>query len=99
MGDGVRFTLVEARAAAAVAAALPLGEAAGELLGPGLTPEGYFARLRAAGLGEDAARFLSGTLPRPAAVWWACLCVRDVGAAGGGPAAAAVAAAEAWVRN
>jgi len=46
----------------------------------------------------DAVQFLARALPKREAVWWSCLCARDVLPSDGKPEfAAAVGAAEAWV--
>lgn len=45
------------------------------LLDAGLSPRGYFERLRAAGCLAEARRVLSHVLPRRRALWWSGLCV------------------------
>lgn len=57
-------------------------------------------RLVAAGRHQDAVKLIANALPKREAVWWACMCARAVPDAGL-PAedAAAIEAAEAWVRR
>lgn len=62
------------------------------------TPGDFLDRLIAQGRLADAARFLAFALPRREAVWWACLCAREVLPVGAKPEVmAALEAAEAWV--
>lgn len=62
------------------------------------TPGDFLDRLIAQGRLADAARFLAFALPRREAVWWACLCARDMLPDGAKPGeVAALEAAEAWV--
>jgi hypothetical protein len=57
-------------------------------------------RLFAAGRGQDAVKLIAHALPRREAVWWACMCARGVPhAALPAEDAAAIEAAEAWVRR
>ncbi|MEO3473455.1 hypothetical protein AAFN86_16435 [Roseomonas sp. CAU 1739] len=57
-------------------------------------------RLVAAGRHQDAVKLLAHALPKREAVWWACMCARGVpGAALPAEDAAAVDAAEGWVRR
>ena len=57
-------------------------------------------RLVAAGRHQDAMKLLAHALPKREAVWWACMCARAVPDAGlPAPDAAAIEAAEAWVRR
>lgn len=57
-------------------------------------------RLIAAGRLQDAAKLVAHALPRREAVWWACMCARGVPDPALPPEdAAAIAAAEAWVRR
>jgi hypothetical protein len=58
------------------------------------------ATLEAAGLRVEAARLAAHALPKREAVWWCCMCARAVPDAALPPAdAAALEAAEAWVRR
>jgi hypothetical protein len=57
-------------------------------------------RLVAAGRHQDAVKLLAIALPKREAVWWACMCARAVPDAGlPPPDAAAIEAAEGWVRR
>lgn len=70
---------------------------AAALLEDELSPADYWDRLVSAALFTDAIRFLAAWLPKPAAVGWACACLREVGGASQSPTArAALEAAEAW---
>ena len=89
-----------ARTAAELVAPLPLTDPAKELLTPDLGVRPYLDKLTAAGLTVDALRVLALALPKPEAVWWACVCVRK---AVPGPwrvaAENAVDAAEKWATD
>ena len=62
------------------------------------TPGDFLDRLVAQGRLADAVRFLAFALPRREAVWWACLCAREVlPSPPPAEAVAALEAAEAWV--
>jgi hypothetical protein len=57
-------------------------------------------RLVAAGLHQEAVKLLAHALPKREAVWWACMCARAVpDPALPPPDAAAIEAAETWVRR
>lgn len=57
-------------------------------------------RLVAADLHQDAVKLLAHALPKREAVWWACMCARSIPDAALPPVdAAAIEAAEAWVRR
>ncbi|TVS08484.1 MAG: FHA domain-containing protein [Planctomycetaceae bacterium] len=76
---------------------LDWSEPAQQLLQEDLPPADYLDRLIAADLLPDAVRFLAAWLPKPAAVAWACGCVRSVLGESLGPSdQAALDAAEAW---
>jgi hypothetical protein len=64
-----------ARPTADLVAPLPLTDPAKALLGD-LSVRQYLDKLTAAGLTLDALRVLAVALPKPEAVWWACVCVR-----------------------
>lgn len=87
-----------ARTAADVARPLALSDAARAVLAPALTPRQYFDAL-AAPLPDDALRFLAAALPKRESVGWGCRCVRERMPTLPVPEAAAVAAAEAWVKD
>ena len=64
------------------------------------SPERFVEKLVRAKLYTDATRFLAYGLPKKEAVWWACLCVRNVLACRDDEIAAeAMQAAEAWVKD
>ncbi len=63
-----------------------------------MPPLDFFAALVAQKLNDDAVQFLARALPKREAVWWSCLCARDVMQADNPPELpAAVEAAEGWV--
>jgi hypothetical protein len=63
-------------------------------------PHEFVNRLTHTKLYSDAMRFLAYGLPKREAVWWACLCVRNVPACFGDEIAAeAMQSAEAWVKD
>ena len=68
------------------------------VLDPAMPPLAFLDALSARDLYADAVQFLSRALPKREAVWWSCLCARDLPAddkqpeLGGG-----LSAAEAWV--
>ncbi|HXP31325.1 MAG TPA: hypothetical protein VN832_09565 [Stellaceae bacterium] len=67
-------------------------------LDPALDASANLDLLMKRGLLSDAVRFLAHSLPKREAVWWACLCARDMLPADAAPALlAAVQAAEGWV--
>lgn len=73
---------------------------AAELLQGAATAEEAAARLEAAGQLMPACRLVAHALPKREAVWWACMCARAVPDEKATPLdAAALEAAEAWVRR
>jgi hypothetical protein len=99
MSNGV-LSKVAAKTAAEICRHCPLGEAAGKLLRPDLTPSQYLEALMAKQLDVDALRFLAYALPKREAVWWACACARSGhGATLPAAAAAALQAAEKWAAD
>lgn len=56
-------------------------------------------RIVQAGMMADAARFMAHALPKREAVWWACMCARATVPEAPPADAAALVAAEAWVRK
>src|SRR5690349_11314066 len=62
-------------------------------------PMVFLKGLVTAGKIEDAVTFCAYLLPRREAVWWACGCLRRSLGQLAGDRAAALAAAEAWVRE
>jgi len=65
------------RPAAEIVQPIGVSEAATALLTPTQSIRQYLDVLIAAELVEDAIRVLAVGLPKPEAVWWACLCVRE----------------------
>jgi hypothetical protein len=88
------------RLANEVARPLTLSERAVGLLTPTLTPRQYFDRLASVPLPDDAIRFLAAALPKREAVGWGLLCLKELLVKPlEAPAAKALAAAEAWVKD
>ncbi len=81
--------------AAAVAAGLDLSDAGRAALAPDLSAEAGFDALVRAGLHADAVRYTAKLLPKPAAVWWGCLCAQQADPA----AADALKPVVAWLRQ
>jgi hypothetical protein len=79
---------------------LELEPPAREALAGAATAEDAIARLEAAGQLMPACRLAAHALPKREAVWWACMCARAVPDEKAVPTdAAALEAAEAWVRR
>jgi hypothetical protein len=78
----------------------PLTPEGAKLLKPELTPQKFLDALTGGQHFLDAVRFLAHALPKREAVWWACVCARQV-ADGKDPAPykAALTAAEKWVSD
>lgn len=79
---------------------IDVSEEAGDHLVPHTAPEVSINRLMDAGLYPDAIKLLAQGLPKREAVWWACLCAREVH----NPQTDennvnALIAAESWVKN
>jgi len=86
------------RSATEVAKGVPLSPEARSLLRTPQTARQFLDELVGKGQFNPAVQFLAHVLPKRAAVWWACLCVRKALAADAPPEAkAALAAAERWV--
>jgi hypothetical protein len=88
---------VTARTAGEICKRFPLGDEARALLRDEHTPRDFLDVLLVQGSYQEAVSFLAHALPKREAVWWACLCVRQV--MGTNPAAAVAAAlqtAENW---
>ncbi len=75
----------------------PLSEEAGRLLDEKQTLLVYLYRLMNERLFVDAVRLLAHALPQRDGIRWACDCAKE--SAGASPAAAALAAAEAWLTD
>jgi len=68
------------------------------MLKPGMRPEAYIHELSAAEKWPDAIKIMSRALPPREAVWWACVCARQMeGFVGDKSELAALEAAEKWV--
>jgi hypothetical protein len=94
------MTKVTAKEAAPLCQRAKVGEAARKLLRDGASPESYLELLTQQQLFHDAIKFLAQALPKREAVWWACQCVKSaIPADPQSKAAAALAAAETWVRE
>ena len=90
---------IERAKAADAARELELGDAARSCLRDGVSTEEYVQMLITRGELPDAVRVLAMALAKRESIWWACRCVRR-GQAGPKPTeTAALAAAEAWVRE
>lgn len=89
-----------ARPTAELVAPLPLTDPAKALLTPDATVRQFLDKLTTAGLTVDALRVLALALPKPEAVWWACVCIRKAVPKPWRVAAEdAVDAAEKWVTD
>lgn len=89
-----------ARPTAELVAPLPLTDPAKALLAPDVTVRQFLDKVTAAGLTVDALRILALALPKPEAVWWACVCIRKAVPKPWRVAAEdAVDAAEKWVTD
>ena len=89
-----------AKTAAEVCKLFPLGDDAKKLLRDGLAPRPFLDALLEKQQFPDAVRFLAHALPKREAVWWACLCARQVhGASPPAPIGPALTAAEKWVSD
>ena len=62
-------------------------------------PLAFLKRLTESETPEDAVAFCAYMLPRREAVWWGCQCVRGLGVPHNSEEAAALKAAEEWVRE
>ncbi len=86
------FVRVVPPTAAEICVNFSLDADAAELLNDKLTPREYVDLLTARHLFDDVIRFMCYALPKPEAIWWACLCVRKAAAAtGSNPAKSATA--------
>ena len=94
------FKLIAARPAAEICGDFELQEEAKPHLSGEPMPHEFVDRLVRARLYADATRFLAYGLPKREAVWWACLCVRNVPTCCGDEISTeALQAAEAWVKE
>ena len=89
---------VKAPRAAEVCEHFELREEARPLLGERTTPREFLDALIAAGQCQSAIAFLAHALPHREAVWWGCLCLKQVSGSGlPEPQTAALKAAAEWV--
>ncbi|HEY5314794.1 MAG TPA: hypothetical protein VIK18_19830 [Pirellulales bacterium] len=95
----ISMTKVSASTAAEICRGVALGAEATARLKERQTAGEFLAVLAQAGLHADACRFLAHALPKREAVCWACLCLRQSGIPLAPKAAAALEAAETWVRE
>jgi hypothetical protein len=94
------LTKVSAKTAAEICTRFKLGERAKEFLRENLTPRQFLDLLLQHQQFVDAVRLLAHGLPKPEAVWWACLCGRSAAGANPPPkVAAALLATEKWLAN
>ncbi len=97
MAEG-ELTKIEAKTAAEVCERYKRSDEAAAVPCDGDAPRAFFDALVAGDLLTDAEAFLANALPKREAVWWACLCAREISGASPLPlVAAALDAAEAWV--
>ena len=89
---------IKAATAQELSAEVPLSGEARSLLDPAMPPLAFLDALSAQAYYTDAVQFLSRALPKREAVWWSCLCTRDLPADDKQPElAGGLNAAEAWV--
>jgi len=99
MAENAKLKIKEATAQE-ICGRYALAESAKPYLAEGMAPLDFLAALTAAADYADAVQFLARALPKREAVWWACLCSRETPAGEGEAAcAAAIEAAESWVRR
>ena len=85
--------------AADVAQRCALADEAKALLDPKASVSAFADRLLEQAQPGEAMRILAHALPKREAVWWACMCARATAPEAPPPDAAALLAAEAWVRK
>ena len=90
---------VTARTAKEVCEHFQLGKEARPLLRDGLTPAQFLQTLLDKQQFPDAVRFVAYALPKREAVWWACLCARQVLGTAPPVQSVALKAAEKWVAD
>jgi len=94
----IRWEKVVADKASDIIAADILDPDSLELMGAEMRPETYIRELTEASKWPDAVRVMTRALPPREAVWWACVCARQVTSRSGGTnEIAALEAAEKWV--
>jgi hypothetical protein len=90
---------IESRTAAEICRHVALGPVAAELAPDKLTPRQFLDALILKERFAEAVRFLAYALPKREAVWWACAAIRQLGEPREQKLAAALRAAEQWVRD
>jgi hypothetical protein len=88
---------VVAQKAAEIVGPTVLDAAALELLKPDMRPEAFIRVLGEAGRWPDAAKVMARALPAREAVWWACVCARQMKSLTAKEELAGIEAAEKWV--
>ena len=89
---------IKAATAQEICSQYKLSPAAKPHLKEAMPPLDFLAALIASKLNDDAVQFLARALPKREAVWWSCLCARDVLRADAPPELpGAVETAESWV--
>jgi hypothetical protein len=98
--SGETLSRVSARTAAEVCDRIDFDDETRSLLRPEMTPRGFLDLLTKEERYPAAVQFLSRALPKPEAIWWGLLCVRE--AVGKDPSPrvrAALEGVERWVSN
>ena len=89
---------IEAQTAEEVCAKFPISDAGRSHLQPKMRPSDFLNSLIANSIFVDAVQFLARALPKREAVWWSCVCSRELPPSEDTPDfEAAVKAAEEWV--
>lgn len=89
---------IKAATAGEVCSGFTLSPEARQQLQPEMPPLDFVNALATHEIYSDAVQFLARALPKREAVWWSCLCARDLGADEKRPElAGGLEAAEAWV--
>jgi hypothetical protein len=89
---------IKATTAQEICAQFALSERGRPHLQPDMPPLAFVDSLVASGFYDDALQFLARALPKREAVWWSCLCAREVLSGNAAPElTAGLHAAEAWV--
>jgi uncharacterized protein DUF6931 len=89
---------IEAQTAEEVCAKFPMSDVGRSHLKPNMRPSDFLNSLIANSVFVDAVQFLARALPKREAVWWSCVCTRELPLSEGtADFEAAVKAAEEWV--
>jgi hypothetical protein len=93
-----RKSKIEAKTAQEVCAKFPISDVGRSYLKPDMPPSEFLNSLIANSAYVDAVQFLARALPKREAVWWSCVCTRELPRSEAKPEfEAAVKAAEEWV--